>query len=333
MNDSTFESPEAAIAWENYWSGVIEAGAYSAGGVSHPAIQSFWKQFFFEAAQAYNTPAILDIASGDGALIDLALLAFGVEGAEISSIDLSEAAVESIRERFPTVQGQAADAGDVPHESGHFDVISSQFGVEYAGEKAVSEAARLLAPGGRLALLMHKQGSCIHYECAANLDAIQRVQTSGYMTKALDMFRAAYAALGGAERQPYDDAAAELAPAVQELEGIMREYGKNVAGDTVLSLYGGVADIHERLQAFDPEEVLGWLQRLDSEMETFAGRMKSMIESAMDQEAFEKACGILRGAGCEVDQAGPLLAPGEDLPYAWVITASRPAMNEQQVTP
>ena len=86
------------------------------------------------------------------------------------------------------------------------------------------------------------------------------------------------------------------------------------------------------LQAFDPEEVLGWLQRLDSEMDTFAGRMKSMIESAMDQEAFEKACGILRGAGCEVDQAGPLLAPGEDLPYAWAITASRPAMKEQQVT-
>ena len=328
MTDSTFESPEAAKAWENYWSGVIEAGAYSAGGVSHPAIQSFWKQFFFEAAQAYNSPSILDIASGDGALIDLALLAFGIEGAEISSIDLSESAVESIRERFPTVQGQAADAGDVPHESGRFNVISSQFGVEYAGEKAISEAARLLAPGGRLALLMHKHGSCIHYECTANLDAIQRVQESGFIPCALDMFKAAYAALGGADRKPYEEAAARLAPAIQVLEDIMREYGNHVAGDTVLSLYGGVADIHERIQAFDPKEVLGWLQRLDSEMNTFAGRMSAMIDSAMDNKAFETACGILRDAGCQTDQAGPLLAPGEDLPYAWVITASRPAASE-----
>lgn len=325
MTDSNFESPEAAKAWERYWSGVIEAGAYSAGGVSHPAIQAFWKQFFFEASQAFTIPAVLDIASGDGALLDLALLAFGVEGAEINSIDLSEAAVESIRERFPSVHGLAADASALPHESGRFDVISSQFGVEYAGVRAIDEAARLLAPGGKIALLMHKRGSCIHYECAATLDAIERLKESMFIPCAIDMFAAGFAAIGGAERKPYDEAAARLAPAVDVLEGIMRQHGKHVAGDTIINLYGGVAEIHGKMQNYDADEVLEWLSRIDGELDTFSARMSSMIDCAMDHAAFDNACASLKNHGCEIEQAGPLLAPGEDLPLAWVIVATRPA--------
>ena len=324
MIESTIDSPEAAEAWNKYWSGVNEAEAYSVGGVSHPAIQAFWKQFFFESAQGFDHPEMFDIGSGDGALLDIALRAFGVEGVDITSIDVSEAAIEGIRQRFPGVSSMIANAASVPIDSGKFDIISSQFGIEYAGAEAFDEAARLLAIGGKIALVMHKENSCIHYECAQALDAINRLQESKFIPLAGEMFSKGFEAVRGKDRKPYDEAASRLSPAVESLEEILKQYGEHVAGDTIIGLYSGVADIHSNIQKYDPDEVLAWLKRLDGEMETFEARMSLMMECAMDKEAFELACASFEQAGCKIDQAGPLLAPDEDLPSAWVIVASRP---------
>jgi SAM-dependent methyltransferase len=324
MTDSPLDSAQAAEAWENYWLGVAEAGAYDAGGVSHPAIQAFWKELFFEAAQHYSNPSVFDIASGSGPLLDVALLAFGVEGADITSVDISESAIEGIRERFPGVQGLVADATSIPLDTGVFDLIVSQFGVEYAGTDAIYEAARLLAPGGQMALMLHKQGGCIHHECAATLDAIERVQESKFIPHALETLRAGFAAVRGADREPYESAAKMLAPAIGALEEILAQYGDHVAGDTVISLYCGVADIHSDIQQYDPDEVLGWLERLGGELGAFKDRMSSMIDSAIDHDTFEQICTSLRNLGCTIEQAGPHLAPGNDLPLAWTIVASRP---------
>lgn len=324
MIESTIDSPKGVDAWNNYWSGIIESDAYSTGGVSHPAIKAFWEQFFFEASRDFSNPAMFDIGSGDGALLDIAILAFGAGRLDIVSIDVSESAVESIRRRFPDVNGMVANAASVPLDSGKFNIVSSQFGIEYAGMAAVDEAARLLAKGGRAALVMHKEGSSIHHECTQTLDAVRRFQELKFIPLAIEMFAAGFEAVRGADRKPYDEAASRFAPAIESLEEILRKYGKNVAGGTFISLYNDVADIHEKIQKYDPDEVLGWLKRLDGEMETFSGRMSSMIDCAMDDEAFGRACASFDRAGCKIDQAGPLLAPGEDLPLAWVVVANGP---------
>jgi len=325
MTDSQVDSPQAAESWDNYWQGIAEAGAHSVGGARHPAIKAFWQEVFFEAAQDYTNPAILDIASGSGPLLDLALLAFGVEGADITSIDISGAAIESIRQRYPSVHGLVADASSIPLEADKFDLVTSQFGVEYAGQEAIPEAVRLNARGGRLALMMHKKGSRIHNECEETLDAIERTQRSGFIPLATQMLRAGFAAVGGADREPYDTAGMKFAPAVAALEAVMKQYGKNVAGDTVLSLYSGVADIHENIQHYDPDEVLSWLERMDGELETFKGRMTSMLETATDYETFDRICVNLQELGYSTEQAGPLMVPGEDLPLAWIVVANKEA--------
>jgi SAM-dependent methyltransferase len=315
------DTVRTAQSWDTYWRGTGDVGAWTAGGVNHPAIDAFWNQFFQSVLGAFDAPSMIDIASGNGAVIARALKIFDQRPVAITSVDISKAAIANIRERFPGVRGLVCDARSIPLDSGGFEIVSSQFGVEYAGRKAIGEAARLLAPGGRLALMLHYRDGRIHQECAASLDAIVRARDARFIPLAVDMFRAGFAAVRGAERAPYDAAASRLAPAVAALENIITRYGEHVAGDTIARLYGDVARIHRELPNYDPDEVLDWLARMDTELSDYAGRMASMMDSAIDQAAFERIRAELNEqAG--VEQAGPLLTAGLELPLAWVILAT-----------
>jgi len=310
-------------SWDAYWQGTGSAGAYSSGGAGHPAFAAYWNEVFQLARQNYQEPLILDIASGNGAVVEQALQHFGDRPARMTCTDLSGAAISNIQNRFPQVKGVVADARDIPLDSGAFDLITSQFGIEYAGLQAIAEAERLLAPGGRLALLMHIQGGAIQQECLSNLDAVSRVQESGFVERASEMFRAGFEAVRGADRKPYEEAAKRLAPAIQALEAVMKQHGEHVADDTVAKLYGDVGTIHSELQQYDPDEVLGWLGRMDGELDAYSGRMSSMRDAATDEESFKKVVTGLQSQGFTIESAGPFQVPDNELPLAWALIAKK----------
>lgn len=318
------ESDSAHItkSWNTYWHGTGDVGAYSSGGVDHPTILAFWEEFFQTVKLDYKAPVIIDVASGNGAVIEHALAAFGDEHAGINCLDVSDAAIANIRTRFPSVHGIVADARSIPLDSGGFDIVTSQFGIEYAGLEAIDEAARLVAEGGQLALLLHHNAGSIHQECATNLDAILRLQESRFVPYAIQMLKAGFDASRGADRAPYEDAATQLAPAVQALESIMTQYGEQVADDTIVRLYSDVDRIHRNMQRYDPVEVLDWLNRMDGELDAYAGRMSSMCNSAIDSETFDRICTGLRDRGYTTISAKPLVGPDHDLPLAWVLVAT-----------
>ena len=314
---------QVAASWETYWKGTGNAGAYSSGGVNHPAIQGFWDEFFRTVQEDYGAPRIIDIASGNGAVVERALARLGAERAAFASVDVSAAAIANIRSQFPQVRGVVADARSIPLDSGSFDIVTSQFGVEYAGVEAIEEAARLVALQGRLALLLHSQASSIHKECEESLDAILRLKASKFIPYSVRMFQAGFEACRGADRAQYEAAAARLAPAAKSLESIMAQYGQHVAGDTIARLYSDVDRMHRAIQRYEPAEVLHWLDRMAGELDAFEGRMASMCKSAIDTETFEKVCSDIRRQGYTTMHAGPLFAPGHGRPLAWALVAIR----------
>ena len=317
------DSSQVAQSWDTYWHGTGDAGAFSSGGVSHPAIQAFWDEFFQSVKHDYSSPAMIDIASGNGAVLERALAVFGDETIAITCLDVSEAAITNIRNRFPQVHGLVADAQSIPLDPGGFDVVTSQFGVEYAGTEAIEEAARQLAPGGRLAFLLHNQASSIHQECVASLDAIVRLRESRFIEYSTRMLDAGFKAVRGADRAPYEAAASQLAPAIQALEAIMTEHGQDVAGDTIARLYSDVDRIHRGIQRYEPAEVLEWLNRMDGELDAYAGRMSSMSQCAIDGETFDRICAGLRSQDYTLNSAESLLAPGGDIPLAWILVLAK----------
>jgi len=323
MNNQNSNASQIADSWDTYWHGTGDVGAYSSGGVNHPLILAFWDAFFTDVKQNYSAVKIIDIASGNGAVVERALAAFTEQYAEITCIDVSEAAISNIRDRFPQVDGIVTDARKIPLDSGGYDIVTSQFGVEYAGIEAINEAARMVAQGGQLTLMLHNQQSSIHQECEESLDAIARLQSSQFIPSAIEMFDAGFKAVRGADRGPYEAAAKKLAPAISALEDIMRQYGPQVAGDTISRLYNDVGQIHQKIQHYEPAEILDWLHRMDGELDAYAGRMSSMSESAIDSETFDSICESLRDQGFTVELAEPLKTTDQDQILAWVLFARK----------
>ncbi len=323
MNKNNPDNSQVAANWDTYWHGTGDIGAYSSGGVNHPAILAFWDEFFQTVKQEYITPKIIDIASGNGAVVERALATFGDEQPDFTCLDVSDAAITNIQSRFPHVNSIVTDARSIPLDSGSFDIASSQFGVEYAGLEAVNEVARLLATGGRLAFLLHSQAGSIHRECVESLDAIVQLQNSQFIPYAIEMFSAGFKAVRGADRAPYETAAKKLAPAITTLEAIMKQYGQHVAGDTIARLYHDVGQIHQRIQHYEPTEILDWLNRMEGELDAYAGRMASMSESAINDESFEQIKDGLHYRDYTIERAEPLMTPDQDLPLAWMLIARK----------
>jgi SAM-dependent methyltransferase len=319
----TTDPSSSGKSWDTYWRGTGDAGAFSSGGVSHPAIHAFWNDFFGSLQANSVTPRMIDLATGNGAVVEVALGMTGIENAGITCVDSSSAAIENVERRFPGISGIVADALAVPLDDGGFDLATSQFGVEYAGTDAIYEAARLLTTGGQLAMLLHVEGGSVYKECSDNLNAIRRLLKANFIPLATELFKTGFAAVRGADRAPYDAAGLQLAPAVKEAETIMGEFGEHVAGDTIARLYSDVGSIHSQLPDYDPDEVLGWLDTMNDELSDFAGRMSSMTNVAMGQDTFERVCQKLGEKGFTMQRAGPLTPEGQSLPLAWALIASK----------
>lgn len=96
----------------------------------------------------------LDIGCGTG---ELAFLATRT-GATIHGADLAPALVETARrqasERGHDLAFEVADCEELPYEDGTYDVVTSSVGAIFAPDhgRVAAELARVLRPGGRLAL-------------------------------------------------------------------------------------------------------------------------------------------------------------------------------------
>ena len=264
--------------------------------------------------------AILDIASGDGAILDILSSIDDSIAGRVTCVDSSPAAIDSIGSRHPAATGLIANAAAIPLDDRGFALVTSQFGVEYAGIDAIHEAARLVAPGGQMILLMHMAGSLMHRECAAALDAIRAAEKSGFIPLALSMFESGFAAVRGADREAYDAAAERLNPAVRQIENIIGRYGENVAGGTISALYSGVAAIHSEIQHYEPRPVLEWLHIMKEEMSSFAGRMQSMNRAALSEAEYSKLRVRLQECGYKVALNDRLIDRG-GTPLGWLVIA------------
>lgn len=310
-------------SWDKYWHGTGTAGAFSAGGASHPGIQVFWSDFFQSIIGRFAPPRHVDIATGNGAVVETALTLLANDKPAITCVDISESAIRNVETRFPGVAGVVSDATSIPLDDYGFDVVTSQFGIEYAGPNAVPEAARLVAPGGALGLLMHIENGSVHKECEDSLAAITAIRESEFVALATDLFRNGFAAVRGADRAPYDAAGTNFAPAVAAAEKIMDKYGDDVAGGSVAKLYDDIARIHSSMPKYDPDEVLGWLSTMDAEMAAYGDRMSSMISAASSRTEFEQVCTQLQSSGLKIGMASELLVGEETQPLAWALIATR----------
>jgi SAM-dependent methyltransferase len=321
MTDRAGISAPIADSWDTYWRGMRASSVASQGGTKHPVVADFWDGVFGEIKRVYAAPRLVDVGSGGGAVVEHLARTYGADAPDLICLDIAPGAIQALTSAWPAVHGIVADAGRIPLVSSSVDVATSQFGVEYAGDDAFGEIARIVAKDGRLALLVHHRSGKIYAECTANLDAVRRIQSAEFVPRSSRMFAAGFAACRGADRGAYEAAARDLVPAIRALETIMQRYGRDAAGGTVHRLYRDVDLIHRRIQHHDPDEVSNWLRRMEDELEAYARRMATMRDAALDGPRFQSLCAGLRERSFELERAGALVVPGQALPLAWALIA------------
>lgn len=309
--------------WDTFWRGAEEKSAFTSGGTGHPAVFAFWDELFANANARFEAPRLVDIAGGNGAVIERAALSIAPQSARFTCIDISTSAVKMLRQRFPYASGIVADARRVPLQSSTYDIVTSQFGIEYAGLDAIDEMLRLVADGGQLALLLHHRHGGIYGQSEASLVAMQQLQRSRFIPLSIATFDAGFKAIRGADRGPYEAAAKDLVPAIRLVETIMKQHGTSVADGTIQALYRDISVVHKRMPHYEPAEVLGWLERTQVEVGAYAGRMSSMLRSAIDAPTFEQLCQRVKADKFDLVRQDALMNPERSAPLAWALVAER----------
>jgi ubiquinone/menaquinone biosynthesis C-methylase UbiE len=102
-----------------------------------------------DAAGVGKGARVLDVATGPGLLAGAA----AERGAIATGIDFAEEMIAAARRLYPQIHFEVADATDLPFEDRSFDAVIVGFGIFLMAEpnKALNEAWRVLAPGGKLA--------------------------------------------------------------------------------------------------------------------------------------------------------------------------------------
>lgn len=156
-NEKPLRSENKKSAWDNYW----EQGYITSFGSKFEKnyvgiIEKVWSDFF---SNVTSESKILDVATGNGAVLKLALsqMSDGCE-AELVGIDYSQ--ISSTSSRIKLMSGVNVEA--LPFKSASFTHVTSQFGIEYSDfNKSLPEVARVLKKSGRFQFICHHNSSVI----------------------------------------------------------------------------------------------------------------------------------------------------------------------------
>lgn len=133
------------------------AGAYDGRATIQRRVQERVLALVDEAAPAARR--VLDVGAGTGALLER--LRAARPGLAVAAADLAPGMAAAARARVPAAAVAAADAEALPYRAGAFDLVISTSAFQWLPrlEGAVGEAARVLAPGGTLAVALFGAGT------------------------------------------------------------------------------------------------------------------------------------------------------------------------------
>jgi SAM-dependent methyltransferase len=297
--------------WSDYWERDGAGGEVfvNARGEAHPALASFWQAAFSGAPAGTR---IIDIASGAGSVF--AHLPEDHDY-ELTASDISGVALESLGQRIPEVTTLLCPAEAIPVDDASFDMVVTQFGIEYAGVPAFDEAARLVAPGGRFVGLCHYRDGYIDSENRAQLDEAKVVKDCGFIDAAIVLAKAAFTS-DAARLKKAQDAFVAIASPVGEG---MRRHRKGIH----TYLFQGFRRLYENRRQYALADVTGWLDAMRGELDKTVDRLERICDAALSADDVEQIRQLFEARGLKEVNCTPFETAENQLPVAWQLVAMK----------
>lgn len=297
--------------WSAYWEqGGTEGEVFvSNKGERHPALAEYWRAIF---AEVRDGSSVLDIASGAGSIF--ASLS-DEHGFDLYATDIASVALDQLSARIADVTTIMASADSLPFGDRTFDVVVSQFGIEYAGIDAFAEAARVVAGGGRLVVLAHVRDGYIDGPNKAQLAEAILVRDSGFIARAVELTSVAFGndpARLAKEEQAFVPLIQVLGQAVKRCQRGVHSY-----------LLAGFRQLYENRRQYDASDIVEWLEGMDGEVARAIDRINVMRAAASSETDMATIGQGLIAAGFAAIELEHFRVPNNDLPLAWILQAVR----------
>ncbi|MEM7081746.1 MAG: class I SAM-dependent methyltransferase [Pseudomonadota bacterium] len=296
--------------WDNYWNNDGAEGEVfvSASGAAHPELADWWRQQF----APLSTGDMVDLACGAGSVF--AHLPDHHDH-RLFGADISSEALNLMRKRIPGVTTTVCSAHDLPYEDQQFDVVCSQFGIEYAGALAFEEAARVVKPGGRLMVIAHYAHGQIDARNREHREHAHTIVSSNFIDKAIKLTAASYAQ----HEQRFRQATEEFVPAERQLAAACEALPEGIH----FHLYGGFRQLFEQRRQYDADDIITWLQQMRDDVAENLQRLEHMCRAASDQDEMSAIINELEKRNCREINCEALTLEQHKLPLAWALTARR----------
>ncbi|MAP96208.1 MAG: hypothetical protein CMK07_14780 [Ponticaulis sp.] len=308
--------------WQNYWHGrtnIKDDRRHKLLGEAYDdVLDQFWSELFSPLPEGAR---VLDLACGSGDVLKCAQSS-GLTA--LTGIDISPEAIALLKENCPDVVGVASPLHDMPFDDGAFDIITSQFGFEYADPMTVvSQIASCLAPGGRFVALMHMTDGGIAGDCTVLRDEAEAVEATGFVPAAKDFFRALY------DRESGAGSDAALNEAIERQDGPRNQLvalgheGHPLAQHIVK----GASHMFEERRSHSLDHVLNWFSEIETENRAHIARMTGMLSAAQSEADMAAFCAALEAQGLTTEKPEPFYPETDKPPIAWVMRAEKPKTN------
>lgn len=315
-----------AAPWQEFWAGGGKVDQALGGETQRIFLSRRWTQFFSSVAIS-PSPVIVDLAAGAGAIFRIAapILRERACSPAFVAVDAAFAAAAARREARHFL-GVAANAALLPIADAAAEIVVSQFGVEYAGEAAFAEAARILAPSGAFCAVAHYRGGAIEAECAENARLMAAAGIEALTACARKALAAAYERSRKSKKPLVDEEAeASLRNAMAQAIAGAEAAPESAAKTALARFLGDLARLCVRRFAYEPDEALAWIDAMAAALSAYRRRMEAMQRTALDERRIEAIARNFAASGFAVFSARPTAFIEGGPPAAWTIEARRAA--------
>lgn len=297
--------------WSEYWQKESDSGEVfvDKSGNKHQALSAFWQSCLENQSVGSR---IIDLACGAGSIFaDLP----ASQNYELHAADLSPEALKHLKRRMPAVHTQICSADDLPFDDQTFDVVVSQFGIEYAGQEGFFEAARIVKKGGSLHVLCHFEDGYIDIKNRDELDGAKLVNKLAFIEKAIAVTSASYSSDDLTMKHAFD-AFVTVEPELAKYAGVS-ERGVHH------HLYHGFKSLFVNKSAYTEQDILSWLKDMRNQVDESILRLSEMRKAACSQTDMQQIIAKFAQLGMSQVNCEPFLLPEQKLPVAWYLSAIR----------
>jgi SAM-dependent methyltransferase len=306
---------ERRDSWSRYWAGgALHSCATSFADNYDDAIGVFWRGIF---ASLRGSERVLDVATGNGALPRLLIDTLAAEGRlpEIDAVDLADIDPQWARQLAPPTGERVrfhsrVAAESLPFGDASFDLVISQYGLEYSDlARSVGEVARVLKPGGMVALVLHHRDSlpvrCGGFE-VAHIDWLQA--SGGLIDRARRLlpYLARLATPDGRASLQRDPDAGKARTRLNEaMRALDSRAQTEPVPDLLLEIQSQVGELLGSTAAIGERAARARLQAIVDSMTSARLRQAELVAHALDRAALDRlAAELARGpaAQAEIDE-------------------------------